>query len=412
MEAIVTELDQEIRKNLGEENETKVKQLETNKQNIRVMLFLAVAYAASCGGVGTLTGTGPNLVFKGMIATTFGSGTPINFASVMLDVSRRSRSNYFQWMAFALPTVLTNLFLCWLWLQVYFIGFPWQKSAVNVGSSKAIKTMLRKKYSDLGSITFQQASVLVHFIILVGLWFFREPRFMPGWGDYFVEQEVECGLVKDHQIVDDASSAMAIVFLLFIFPSQLTFWPFTSWSSSRPAPALLEWQFVQKRFPWGVSILFGGGFALASAANESGLSDYVGHQLSGLQSLPQWAMVVVICVTVAVLTEVTSNVATANILLPVLAAVAKDTGINPLYLMIPATVTCSYAFMLPVATPPNAIAHEASGMTTTQMMRVGFLMNILCVIVNMIAINTYGVAMFDLNTFPDWANSTGNCTRW
>ena len=85
MEAIVTELDQEIRKNLGEENETKVKQLETNKQNIRVMLFLAVAYAASCGGVGTLTGTGPNLVFKGMIATTFGSGTPINFASWMVD---------------------------------------------------------------------------------------------------------------------------------------------------------------------------------------------------------------------------------------------------------------------------------------------------------------------------------------
>ena len=121
-------------------------------------------------------------------------------------------------------------------------------------------------------------------------------------------------------------------------------------------------------------------------------------------------MVVVICIIIAALTEVTSNVATANILLPVLAAVARDTGVNPLSLMLPATVTCSYAFMLPVATPPNAIAHEASGMTTTQMMRVGFLMNIVCVIVNMVAINTYGVAMFDLNNFPDWANNTGNCT--
>ena len=395
--SIVTELDQEVRKSLREDGETEKQgeEQEKNTQKIRVMLFLAVAYAASCGGVGTLTGTGPNLVLKGMISTTFGSGTPINFAS---------------WMAFALPTVLINLLLCWLWLQVYFIGFPWQKSAVNVGSSKVIKTMLREKYAELGGMTFQQVAVLVHFTVLVGLWFFREPRFMPGWGDYFVQTEVECGVVKHSQMVDDASSAMFIVFLLFIFPSELSFWPFTSWSSSQPAPALLDWTFVQSRFPWGVSILFGGGFALAAAAGESGLSDYVGHQLAGLQSLPQWAMVVVICITVAALTEVTSNVATANILLPVLAAVARDTGVNPLYLMIPATVTCSYAFMLPVATPPNAIAHEASGMTTTQMMRVGFLMNIVCVIVNMVAINTYGVAMFDLNNFPDWANNTGNCT--
>ena len=167
--SIVTELDQEVRKSQREDGETEKQgeEQEKNTQKIRVMLFLAVAYAASCGGVGTLTGTGPNLVLKGMISTTFGSGTPINFAS---------------WMAFALPTVLINLLLCWLWLQVYFIGFPWQKSAVNVGSSKVIKTMLREKYAELGGMTFQQVAVLVHFTVLVGLWFFREPRFMPGWG--------------------------------------------------------------------------------------------------------------------------------------------------------------------------------------------------------------------------------------
>ena len=120
-------------------------------------------------------------------------------------------------------------------------------------------------------------------------------------------------------------------------------------------------------------------------------------------------MVVVICIIIAGLTEVTSNVATANILLPVMAEVARVTRINPLYLMIPATVTCSYAFMLPVATPPNAIAHEASGMKTSQMIKVGFPMNILAIIVNMVAINTYGVAMFNLNEFPAWANSTEVC---
>ena len=99
----------------------------------------------------------------------------------------------------------------------------------------------------------------------------------------------------------------------------------------------------------------------------------------------------------------------AKFLLPVMAEVARVTRINPLYLMIPATVTCSYAFMLPVATPPNAIAHEASGMKTSQMIKVGFLMNILALVVNMVAINTYGVAMFNLNKFPAWANNTEVC---
>ena len=189
------------------------------------------------------------------MGTLFGSQTPLNFAS---------------WMAFSLPTVLLNLFLCWAWLQVYFIGLPWRRSMVTIGSQAAIKKLLVKKYAELGPITFQQLAVLLHFTVLVALWFFREPRwvecrgyfstsfypssrFMPGWGDFFVEEEVgECGAVSESQVVDDASSAMLIVFLLFIFPSELSFWPFTSAAESRVAPSLLDWQFVQKRFPWTV----------------------------------------------------------------------------------------------------------------------------------------------------------------
>ena len=132
-----------------------------NRQRVREMLFLSVAYAASCGGTGTLTGTGPNLVLKGMVGSLFGGATPLNFAS---------------WMGFAVPTMLINLFLCWSWLQVYFIGLPWKKSLVNVGSKSAIKKLLDKKYSELGPVTFQQISVVTFFSILVALWFFREPR--------------------------------------------------------------------------------------------------------------------------------------------------------------------------------------------------------------------------------------------
>jgi len=391
VEAIVSELDEEIATQAEDSQKTGIKR-QKDKQRIRVMLFLAVAYAANNGGVGTLTGTGPNLVFKGMIGTLFGSETPVNFAS---------------WMLFAMPTVIINLLLCWLWLQVYFIGLPCSKSAVDFGKTGAIKSLLEKKYQDLGPMTFQQMAVLGHFIILVLLWFFREPRFMPGWGDLFLEETTDlCGNIKHTQIVDDATSSMLIVFLLFIFPSELIFWPFTSWKDSRSSPSLLDWPYVQKRFPWGVAILFGGGFALAAASKKSGLSDWVGTELKVLDSLPDWAMVVVICVLVGIITEITSNVATANILLPVLAEVGHATGTNPLYLMIPATVTCSYAFMLPVATPPNAIAHEASGMKTSQMMGVGLVMNIVCITINMVAINTYGVWMFGLDQYPEWANAS------
>lgn len=177
----------------------------------------------------------------------------------------------------------------------------------------------------------------------------------------------DCGHVKEVQVIDDATSALLIVFLLFVFPSKPTFWPFVPLAQSQPSPGLIDWRTVHDRFPWGVALLFGGGFALADASKVSGLSDWVGEQLRVLSFLPDWAMILIICLMTGLVTEVTSNVATANILLPVLAELSTATGTNPLYLMIPATVTCSYAFMLPVATPPNAIVYSASGMKTSEM---------------------------------------------
>lgn len=391
VEAVLVELDLQRVARDGDEGQRRGLD-EVGRRKVRELLYLSVAYAANTGGVGTLTGTGPNLVLKGMVGTLFGSSTPLNFAS---------------WMAFALPTVLVNLLICWLWLQLYFLGLPGKRNALAFGDKDAIRGVLQKKKEELGPVTFHQMAVLTLFIILVFLWFFREPRFMPGWGELFVEEVVDnCGQPSHVQLLDDASSSMFIVFLLFIFPSQLTFWPFTSWEDARPSKALLDWPYVQKRFPWGVAILFGGGFALAEASKRSGLSVWVGQELGVLGGLPDWAMVVIVCILVAGLTEITSNVATANILLPVLAEVARATSTNPLYLMIPATVTCSYAFMLPVATPPNAIAHEASGMETSTMMAVGLALNIFCICVNMVAINTYAIPMFGLDTFPEWANTS------
>ena len=368
---------------------------QENRRKIKVMIYLSIAYAANTGGTGTLTGTGPNLVLKGIVGTLFGNSTPLNFAS---------------WMGFAVPTMLLNILLCWFWLQILYLGPPWSsKSKLHFADKKLIKGVLQKKYKELGPLNFHQIAVLTNFIFLILLWFFREPRFMPGWGEFFIsEEEDSCGNKTQSQIVDDATSSMLIVIILFILPSRLSFWPFTSIASSRTSPALLDWRTVHDRFPWGVMILFGGGFVLADASKSSGLSDWVGNQLKVLDILPDYAIALVICVMTGLVTEVTSNVATANILLPVLSELAKSIGTNPLFLMIPATVTCSYAFMLPVATPPNAIVYSASEMKTSEMMIAGAVLNILCIAVNVIAINTYGVYLFGLNQFPEWANSTNN----
>ena len=364
-----------------------------NQRKIKVMIYLSIAYAANTGGTGTLTGTGPNLVLKGIVGTLFGRKTPLNFAS---------------WMGFAVPTMLVNIFLCWIWLQTLYMGLPGRsKSMLHFPNTDSIKTALSNKYAELGPLNFHQIAVLLNFVVLVLLWFFREPRFINGWGDLFISVEQDnCGNTRQSQVVDDATSSMLIVIILFILPSKLTFWPFVSIRSSRPSPGLLDWRTVHDRFPWGVMILFGGGFVLADASKISGLSNWVGSQLKVLDILPDYAIVLVICIMTGLVTEVTSNVATANILLPVLSELAKSIGTNPLFLMIPATVTCSYAFMLPVATPPNAIVYSASGMKTSEMMLAGSVLNVICICVNVIAVNTYGVYIFNLNEFPEWANSS------
>ena len=149
---------------------------------------------------------------------------------------------------------------------------------------------------------------------------------------------------------------------------------------------------------------------MARAAKVSGLSVLIGDRLSFAFGLPPVALVFIVCLFTAMVTEVSSNTATATILMPVLAAAAQDAGVNPMYLMLPTTLTCSYAFMLPVATAPNAIVHQAGGLKTGDMIRAGVVMNVLCVAVITLMTNTLGVALFDLHTFPAWANVTRNGT--
>lgn len=158
------------------------------------------------------------------------------------------------------------------------------------------------------------------------------------------------------------------------------------------------------KFPWNIVILLGSGFALAEACEVSGLSEWLGNNLANLHVIPPWSIVAIVCALITGFTEVTSNTATATIFLPILKSLGKSICVHPWYLMLPATISCSFAFMLPVATPPNAIVFSGGYLKVVDMAKAGLGMNIFGCIILLVCVNTYGKIMFDLDTFPVWAS--------
>ncbi|XP_064082342.1 solute carrier family 13 member 2-like [Macrobrachium nipponense] len=359
---------------------------------LKDMCFLAVAYSANVGGTGSMTGTGSNLVLKGILESSFDESTGLNFAT---------------WMAFNIPGMLLCVILAWIWLQILFMGLcrKGKQSIQETSPEKeaALRKVIEDQYQGLGPMSHQEKTVLTLFIILVLMWLFRSPEFIPGWADLFKDANGKKFAIKD------ASSVILIIFALFALPANLSFFKNIRRKDGAllpPAPGCLNWKVAQERVPWGLVLVMGGGLALAEGCKKSGLSSWMGEQLTVFDALPKEATVFCVSLLIAMLTEVTSNTATASIFLPVLMEMALNVNVNPLYLMLPATVCCSYAFMLPVATPPNAIVYGAADMKSSDMMKAGFVMNVLCVIVITGMINTLGVLMFDLHTLPAWAKSS------
>ncbi|XP_050597268.1 protein I'm not dead yet [Bombus affinis] len=355
--------------------------------HITMVYYLVTSYASSLGGIGTLVGTGTNLTLKGFFEKRFPNSSGISLTS---------------WMLYSVPPMLLMGFLTWLWLQVMYMGMfrPNSKDAqaIDIGSQgeKVAATVIEKKYKELGPITWHESAVGTLFLAVVFLWFFRNPGFVRGWPSYLTDLNVK-----------DSTTAACVTILFFILPSKLDFLrsfdPDPVNRPTKPSPSMISWKMINQKMHWSLILVLGGGFAISAGSTSSKLSSILGNALIALQSIHPFAILVIVCMFVEIVTELTSNVAVANIILPVLAEMCVSLRIHPLYLMMPASLCCSFSFHLPVGTPPNAIATAAGHIKTRDIALAGIGPSVITLLVTTFAFSTWGTYIFNLTEFPDWA---------
>ncbi|MDP5053301.1 MAG: SLC13 family permease [Congregibacter sp.] len=297
-------------------------------RDFQIALMLGLAYSTTIGGLSTLVGTPPNVFLAGFLQDSY--GLSIGFAD---------------WMMIGVPLSATLLPLGW-WILTS-VAY-----SVTIPASEQTQAVITQMQRDIGRITTPERRVGLLFLLVITLWMFRSMlQQIPGLGG-----------------LDDSGIVMAAALLLFVVPSGV--------SGRGP---LMNWSDVTQ-LPWGVLILFGGGLSLAAQVSGSGLALWLGEGLSLLGSMGLIVLVLASAGLVVFLTELTSNLATAATFLPVVAAIALQSGIDPLVLCVPVTLAASCAFMLPVATPPNAIVYSSGVLRIPDMIRAGFIMNLVALV--------------------------------
>lgn len=346
-----------------------ISQMETEfgkeeTKNFSKSILLGIAYSCSIGGIATLVGTPPNLALVRIHKIIFPNAPQISFG---------------YWMLLALPISIILLSVTALLLSKVFF-----KTSSKI---RIAKDFIQNEYSSLGKFSFEEKAISIVFGLTSLLWIFRtDLNFgiikIVGWSSMFS--------VPD--FIDDGTVAITMAVLLFIIPSK-----------SEKQKSILTGN-VFEQIPWGIILLFGGGFALALAFSKSGLSDIIGLQLNELSHIPIILLILIVCFLINFLTELTSNTATTQMILPILASVGVAIGVNPLLLMIAATLSASMAFMMPVGTPPNTIVFASKKLKISDMAKTGVTLNIISVIIISLIVYFLGSVIFDLLIYPDWAN--------
>lgn len=302
--------------------------IENENQIFGKALMLAIAYSASIGGLATLIGTPPNLVLASVVQDIY--GIEITFS---------------KWIMFGLPISVIMLFISWKYLTDF--AFHFEQTSFPGGAQE-----INKQLEKLGKISQEEKKVLAVFVATAVAWISRSHLL-----NYFIPE------------LDDTMIAVTAAFVLFLIPA-----------SDEKSRMLINWEEAVK-LPWGILLLFGGGLALAQGFQESGLAAWLGGQMNLLEGVSIVVLLLVLIASVNFLTEITSNLATTAMILPVLAPLALVIDVHPYILMVGATVAASFAFMLPVATPPNAVVFGSGYLRIPDMAKTGIWMNLLSILI-------------------------------
>lgn len=325
-------------------------------------LVISIAYAASIGGLGTIIGSPPNGIFLAQLKTLFPDAPTIGFVD---------------WMLFGIPLVALFIPLTWIWL----VYGPYRHLPAQLPHSREI---IIEELKKLGAMSHGERWTLIVFVMTALMWIFSGTKKI---GDLTIP-----GLDIIFPGIDDSTIAMFGAILLFLLPVSIKNREYT-----------MNWESVLK-IPWGILILFGGGICLSKAFIKSGLADELVRHLTGLSVLDVLFIVLLVAILVSFLTEVTSNTAIASVMMPILAVSSVSLMINPILLMLTAALTSSLAFMLPVATPPNAVAYSTGFLSMRDLMRTGFILNIVGILI--ITCFMYTLVLWALGIsfdLPAWA---------
>ncbi|CAG9834392.1 unnamed protein product [Diabrotica balteata] len=374
------EKDAKIVNKDGEEEE------DLSPTDITMCYYISIAYLATIGGTGCIIGSGSHLAYKGIYETRFPDGPGVEFA---------------KWMMFNIPIMTINGILTITWMQFWFFGLFRPRSrkarAVNLSAEaeRVAKEIIEQKIQDLKALHFSEIVVGVSFILCIVLWFFRRPGFMTGWPKLITDVKV-----------GDAVVAIIIVMVVIIIPFYPDFiYFFTKDEDKRPvAPtrSIVSWKTIEHKMHWGLLFILGGGFAMADAAKESGMTGLIANSLkSFLQNDKIYILIVCIGMASIITQFLSSNVACVTILTPIIMDMSVVAEVHPMYLGLAVALACCLCFLLPVSTPPNALIAGPCRVKGIEMAKAGIGVYFICLTTLICIFPLYAPVIWDLQ-FPDW----------